>query len=147
MEKIFIDSDIILDLFAKREPFYQYAAEVFSLVEKGMIKAYVSPIIIANLHYVLRKLKNKDQAIKALQKLRLLVKILPVNEKIIDLALASEFTDFEDSIEYYTAKGNGIKYLLTRNKKDYTKADITVMTAEEYIEVLKSTSPKISTGN
>ena len=139
MGKIFIDSDIILDLFAKREPFYPYAADLFSLVEKGIIKAYVSPIIMVNLHYVLRKLKNKDQAIKALHKLKLLVKILPVNEKVIELALASDFTDFEDAIEYYTARGTGIKYFLTRNKKDYKKADITIMSAEEYLELLKST--------
>ena len=80
MEKVFVDSDIILDLLAKREPFYQYAAELFLLVEKKKIKAYVSPIIITNLHYVLRKLKNKKQAIKSLQKLKLLVKILPATE-------------------------------------------------------------------
>ena len=138
MKEVFVDSDIILDLLAKREPFYQYAAEFFSLVEKGRIKAHVSPIIITNLHYVLCKLKNKAQVIKSLQKLKLLVKILPVDEKIVELALASDFKDFEDAIQYYTAKENGIDYLLTRNKKDYKKAVITVMTSEEYLEILKS---------
>ncbi len=138
MTKIFIDSDVILDLLAKREPFYPYAAELFSLVEKGKIKAYVSAIIITNLHYVLRKLTNKEQAIKSLQKLKLLVKILPVDEKIIDLALASEFKDFEDSIQYYVAKENGIDFLLTRNKKDYKTADITILTPEEYLKLPKN---------
>jgi predicted nucleic acid-binding protein len=137
MEKVFVDSDIILDLLAKREPFYQYAAELFLLVEKKKIKAYVSPIIITNLHYVLSKLKNKKQAIKSLQKLKLLVKILPVDEKIVELALASDFNDFEDAIQYYTAKESRIDYLITRNKKDYKRADITVMTAEEYLEILR----------
>jgi predicted nucleic acid-binding protein len=140
MEKVFVDSDIILDLLAKREPFYQYAAEFFLLVEKERIKAYVSPIIITNLHYILRKIKNKKQAIKSLQKLKLLVKILPVDEKIVELALASDLNDFEDAIQYYTAKENGIDYLLTRNKKDFKRADITVMTAEEYLEIFKSTN-------
>ena len=140
MKKVFVDSDIILDLLAKREPFYQYAAELFSLVEKGKITAHVSPIIITNLHYVLCKLKTKVQAIKSLQKLKLLVKILPIDEKIVELALASDFKDFEDAIQYYTAKENGIDYLLTRNKKDYKKAVITVMTAEEYLEILKGTN-------
>jgi predicted nucleic acid-binding protein len=140
MEKVFVDSDIILDLLAKREPFYQCAAELFLLVEKQRIKAYVSPIIITNLHYVLSKLKNKKQAIQSLQKLKLLVKILPVDEKIVELALASDFNDFEDAIQYYTAKENGIDYLLTRNIKDYKRADITVMTAEEYLEIFKSTN-------
>ena len=138
MKKIFIDSDIILDLFGKRMPFYKDAAELFLLIDKGNIEAFISPIIITNLHYILRKLKNKEQAIKNLQKLKLLVKILPVDEKIVELALASEFKDFEDAIQYYVAKENGINYLLTRNKKDYKKADITIMTAEEYLKLLKS---------
>lgn len=138
MQRIFIDSDIILDLFAKREPFYQPAAELFSLVEKKAVRAFVSPIIVVNLNYVLRKLKNKEQAIKCLQRLKLLVKILPVDEKVIELALTSEFTDFEDAVQYYTAKENGLDFLLTRNTKDYKKADITVMTAEEYLDLYKN---------
>jgi predicted nucleic acid-binding protein len=56
------------------------------------------------------------------------------------LALASDFNDFEDAIQYYTAKEGGIDYLLTRNKKDYKRAGITVMTAEEYLEIFKSTN-------
>jgi predicted nucleic acid-binding protein len=139
MKKIFVDSDIILDLLAKRRPFYQYAAEFFSLVEKKSIKAYVSPIIFTNLHYILRKLTDKNQAIKSLQKLKLLVKILPVDEKIVELALTSDFKDFEDAIQYYTARESGIDYLLTRNKKDYKRADLAVMTSEEYLKILKST--------
>lgn len=138
MKKIFIDSDIILDLFGKRMPFYKDAAELFLLIEKGNIEAFISPIIITNLHYILRKLKNKEQAIKNLQKLKLLVKILPVDERIVELALASEFKDFEDAIQYYVDKENGINCLLTRNKKDYKKGDITIMTAEEYLKLFKS---------
>ena len=139
MERVFVDSDIILDLLAKWEPFYRYAAELFLAVEKGRIEVYVSPIIITNLHYILRKLKNKAQAIKNLQRLKLLVKIIPVDEKIVELALASDFNDFEDAIQYYTARENGIAHLLTRNKKDYKRADINVMTAEEYLEIFNST--------
>jgi predicted nucleic acid-binding protein len=135
MKKIFADTDIILDMLARREPFYPYAAELFSLVEKGKIKAHVSPVIITNIHYILCRLKGKEEAMKHLRKLRLLVKILPVDEKIIDLALNSGFTDFEDAVQYYVSKENGIDYLLTRNKKDFKKAALTVLTAEEYLNI------------
>ncbi|MCP4137609.1 MAG: PIN domain-containing protein [bacterium] len=138
MKKIFVDSDIILDLFAQRDPFHAYAAELFSLIDSGKIRAFTSPIVFANLHYILRKLQNKNQAIKSLQKLKALVNILPVDGKIIDLALASGFKDFEDSIQYYAAVENGIQYLITRNVKDYKKADITILTAEEYLNLLRS---------
>ena len=137
MDKVFIDTDIILDLLAKREPFYPHAAELFSLIDKKILKAYVSSIIFSNLHYILKKLTNKDTALKSLLKLKLLVSVLPVDEKIIELALASDFNDFEDAIQFYVAKENNIQYLLTRNIKDFKKADISVMTAEDYLKILR----------
>ncbi len=139
MKELFVDTDIILDLLGKREPFYKYAAELFSMIERGIIHAYVTPVIFANLYYILCKQIGKEQALKNLQKLKLLVKILPVDERTIELALNSGFTDFEDAIQYYSSKCNGIKYLLTRNKKDYKKSDITIMSAEEYLVILKKT--------
>ena len=138
MKKIFIDTDIILDLFSKREPFYEFSAELFTLVDSGKVDAFITPIIVTNLHYILSKLKSKKQAIKNLQKLRTLVHILPVNEKIIDLALSSEFKDFEDAVQYYTALNNRLEYLITRNVNDYKSADITVLTAEEYLNLIRN---------
>jgi len=138
MDDLFVDTDIILDLLAKREPFYPYAAELFSLADSGKINIYVTPIIITNIHYILRKAVGKDKAIQNLLKLKLLVKILAVDEKIIELALASGFSDFEDAVQYYTARENDIPILLTRNTKDFKKAGITIMTAEEYVKVFLS---------
>ncbi|MGA1844590.1 MAG: type II toxin-antitoxin system VapC family toxin [bacterium] len=135
MDNIYIDSDIILDLLGKREPFFPHAAKLFSLVDSGEITAYVSPLIFSNIYYILRKLLSKEKAIKGLHKLKLLVKVLPIDDKIIELALVSEFNDFEDAIHYYTAKENGIYYLITRNKKDYKKTDLIVCTAEEYLRI------------
>lgn len=137
MKKIFIDADITLDLLAKREPFYEFSAELFSLVDQGKIKASTSPIIVTNIHYILSKLLGKKQAIKNIHKLTTLLKILPVDEKIIELALASDFSDFEDAIQYYTAIENNINYLITRNIKDYKSAQISVLTAEEYLKLYK----------
>jgi predicted nucleic acid-binding protein len=137
MERVFIDTDIILDLLVKREPFYPYAAEIFSLADTGKIELYITPVIVTNLHYILRKAGGKDKAIKNLLKLKLMVKILPVDEKIVELALASEFNDFEDAIQYYAAKENGLTCLLTRNKKHFKKAAITIMSADEYLNIFK----------
>lgn len=134
MKHVFADTDIILDMLAKREPFYPFAAELFSLVEKGELAVHISPVIFANLHYILCKLKGKSEAMKSLRKLRLLVKILPVDEKIIDLALTSSFKDFEDAIQYYVAMEHEIAFLLTRNTKDYKATGMTVMTAEEFLD-------------
>ncbi len=137
-EKIFVDTDIVLDLLAKREPHYIYSAELFSLADQQEISAYVSSLTFANLFYIIRKYTSRKESIKTLSKLKILVNILPVGERIISLALASDFEDFEDAIQYYAAVENNLEIILTRNIKDYKKAEITVITAEEYLKYRKS---------
>ena len=133
MIKLFIDSDIILDLLAQREPHFEYAAKLFTLIDQQKVEAYTAPLIFANLHYILRKLTSSASALKSLRKLKTLINVLAIDDRIIGQALNSEFNDFEDAIQYFTAVNNGIGILLTRNKADYKKSKITVSTAEEFL--------------
>ena len=138
MHKVFFDSDIILDVLAKREKFYTPAAKLFTLVDRGVIEGYTSPIVFANIHYVLTKMTSKDYSLKSLRNLKSILSILPINDKIIEAALESGFNDFEDAIQYHTAKENEIRFLITRNKKDYKKSKISICTAEEYLKIWAS---------
>ncbi|MFA6598952.1 MAG: PIN domain-containing protein [Ignavibacteriaceae bacterium] len=134
MIKLFVDSDIILDLLAQREPHYIHAAKLFTLIDKEKVIAYTSPLIFANLHYLLRKQTSNVSALKSLRKLKTLVNILPIDERVIDQSLNSEFNDFEDAIQYFTAVNNGIALIITRNKTDYKRSKIDVLTAEEFLK-------------
>src|SRR3990172_13269074 len=134
MIKLFVDSDIILDLLAKREPHYIHAAKLFTLIDQQKIIAYTSPLIFANLHYILKKITSNSSALKNLRKLKTLINILPVDERVIEQSLNSEFNDFEDAIQYFTAVNNGINILLTRNKVDYKKGKITILNSEEFLK-------------
>ncbi|MBU1874523.1 PIN domain-containing protein [bacterium] len=138
MQKIFIDTDIILDLLAERQPFYENAAALFTLIDRGKILAYTSPVVFANLHYILSKQLSKKYAIVNLKKLRTLIKIVPVDDKIIDLALESDFTDYEDAIQYNAAISAEISTLITRNIKDCKNPVITVCSPEEYLRMWSS---------
>ena len=137
MDKIFVDTDIILDLLSGRQPHYNFAAEVFSLADEGDIMIFVSSLSFANVNYILSREFKADQVRKKLLNFKTLVSVLSVHDKIIELALASEFHDFEDAIQYYTAIENDIATLLTRNVKDFRKADISVMTAEQYVKSME----------
>lgn len=130
---IFVDTDIILDLLTKRDPFYQSAARLFSLVERGEMKACVSSLTFANLFYILRKELSGKKAVDVLKKLRQLVTVLAVDDKIIGQALDGGFNDFEDAIQYQTALSKEVPWLITRNVRDYRKPVITVCTAEEFL--------------
>jgi predicted nucleic acid-binding protein len=134
MERVFVDTDIVLDLLSFREPFYIHAANLFSMADKNEINLFVSSLAFANLNYILSKQFSADQARKRLLKFKTLVNVLSVNEKIIELALSSDFRDFEDGIQYFAAMEEGITIILTRNLKDYKTAEVSVMTAEEYLK-------------
>ncbi len=134
MAKVFVDTDIILDLLAGREPFYQYAAKLFSLADSGKIEICVSSLTFSNLNYILSKQFSVAQARKKLLTFKTLVTVLNVNEKVVDLALNSDFKDFEDALQYFTATEFTVTTLLTRNLKDYKKAEIAVLSAEQYLK-------------
>ena len=134
MEKVFTDTDIIFDLLCCREPFYIHSASLFSAADRSELKVYVSSHSFANLNYILSKEFNASKARRILIKIKTLVTVLSVTDKIIELALASEFTDFEDAIQYHTAIENNISILLTRNIKHYKLAAIPVLTAEQYLK-------------
>ena len=134
MEKVFVDTDIVLDLLSNREPFYIHSANLFSAADKNEIKLYVSSLSFANLNYILSKQYSADQSRKKLLKFKTLVTVLSVTDKVIDLSLSSDFKDFEDGIQYFTATENNIKTLLTRNLKDYKSAQISVLTAEQFLK-------------
>jgi predicted nucleic acid-binding protein len=134
MSKLLIDTNIVLDLLAKREPFYKSAAQIFSLADKHKLKLAVSSLTFANTNYVLTRLKSAKEAREILRKFKILVKILSLNEKIVDLALNDEdFKDFEDGLQYYTAIENNQDIIITRDLRDFKQAKIPVMTAEEYL--------------
>ncbi|MDR2618409.1 MAG: PIN domain-containing protein [Treponema sp.] len=132
-EKIFIDSDIILDVLAEREEFVEGAAELFELSHLNKVELFTTAVVLANVFYMLRKTSGIEKAKKNLQKLRLIIRVLPIDEKIVDLSLNSQFNDFEDGLQYFAAKENNISILITRNGKHYKVDDIIVETAEEYI--------------
>ena len=117
-KEVFIDADIVLDLLCKREPFYSYAAEVFTMGDTGIIKLVTTPLVFANVFYILRKVSGIEKAKELLRKLRIMVGVVSLNDKVIDLALNSAFNDFEDGIQYFAAREQGIKLLLTRNVKE-----------------------------
>lgn len=133
MAKIFVDTDVCLDLLSGRKPFNAFAEQLFTLADLGKIEIYVSSLSFSNIDYILQSQYKMNDSRKILSRFKTLVFVLPVDDKIINLALASDFGDFEDAIQYNTAIENNIKILLTRNLKDYRKSLIQVMNPETFL--------------
>ena len=133
MDSVFVDSDVLLDLFVRREPHHSEALALFTYIRRSKTQCFTSPIVVANIFYVLAKLKDKRYALERIKGLRKFVSVLQIDEKIIDAAIGNPYKDFEDSIQYSCAKHNGMKTIVTRNTKDYPKLDVTIANPGEYL--------------
>ena len=102
--------------------------------ETEKIKLSVSALTIANIHYLLLKAYPTSEAKGLIINLRKLVDTLAVTDHVIEQALRSDFKDFEDGVQYFTALENHIKVILTRNLRDYKTAKISVTTPEVYLK-------------
>jgi|SRR5690554_2632533 len=134
MTRLLIDTNIIIDLLAKRAGFYDDAAELFSLGDQRKLKLTISSLSFANTNYTLTKHKSATEARQILRKFKVLVEVLSLDDKITELALNDEsFPDFEDGLQYYSALENRIDIIITRNKKDFKNSKIPVLTAKEFL--------------
>lgn len=127
MDKVLIDTDIILDFFFDRVPFSENAAQILSLCESNKIKGFVTPLICSNAYYLLRRTAKHGKVIEKLSQLITVVEVLLMDRDIVIQALSSGFKDFEDALQNFSAIKSGfIDVILTRNVKDYVKSDIRI---------------------
>lgn len=135
INKILIDTDVILDFFFDREPFAKYATEILNLCEEKKINGSVTPVIISNVYYLLRKTTKHTIVIEKLKQLLNIIDVIKMDKNVVLNALNSEFKDFEDALQNFSAieKGN-IRVIVTRNIKDFKKSDLAVLTPETYLK-------------
>ena len=139
MKNVFIDTDVIIDFLIDRKPFSIEAAKIFSLIDQQKIKGCVASLTFSNLYYILRKIGSHKKVISSLQKFSEFVDILKVDSEIIKSALFSDFKDFEDSIQYFTALENKkIDYIITRNIRDFRATTLPVMTPETFLSTFEN---------
>ena len=141
MQRLFLDTNIILDLLGERSEFYEPAAKLATLADKGKIKLVVSPISYATVSYFLTKYSNAKIAKEALRKFKVISEISTVNETIVEKGLNSSFEDFEDALQYFSAIDANCDIIITRNENDFKHSSLPVMTADEY---LKTNNPSVN---
>ena len=133
MKTVYIDSDIFLDVFMRREDFFEPAAELLSLADLKKIKAVTTPLVYSNLLYIIRKYKSAKTALKTLRTLQAMVTVIPVSSQATARALDSSFTDFEDALQYFSSLEAKVDFIVTRNKKDFASSTISVLSAKEFL--------------
>ncbi len=133
MSRIFLDTNVILDLLGERIPFFDSIAKVATLADQKKIKLVVSPLSFTTIAYVLNKYETVEATLTKLRKFKILCEVCEVDEETIEKGLNSNFRDFEDAVQYFTALQSNSSIIITRNGKDFKNSTIPIMTAEEYL--------------
>ena len=137
MKKLFVDTNIIIDLLSKRIDYYEASQDLFTCAIDNKLKLIVSTLTFANTHYILKDQLKLNKVRSSLRKFKTLVEVASFDDKILELALEEEFKDFEDGIQYYIAIETNCQAIITRNKKDFKRSIIPVLNAAEFVELNK----------
>ncbi|RLD67317.1 MAG: PIN domain nuclease [Bacteroidetes bacterium] len=135
---VFLDTNVMLDFLGEREPFYLTSAKIATLADKRKIEIVVSALSYATVSYFLTKYEGIEKTKDKLRKFKVISKICELDEKIIEKGLNSNFSDYEDSLQYFSALRMECDILITRNGKDFKGVRIPVMTPDEFLNSLKT---------
>ena len=132
MKKVFVDTNILVDLIADRKPFSKFAIEIFSKAEERKIKLYTSSLSIATTHYLLKKYVDEKELREILNNILDYLNVIAIDQDVIKKGLKSKHKDFEDALQIISAYSlEKLDCIVTRNIRDFKDSEIAVLTSEE----------------
>jgi len=136
MNRVFADTDVILDFLLGREPFIEAITQIMQRAAEGELEVCVSSLTINNLHYIISRLQTRRKALTKIRQLLKLVSVENIGAAAISNAAASKFKDFEDAVQHFCAIEAGHKLIITRNVKDFKESELGVLTPDEFVSTL-----------
>jgi predicted nucleic acid-binding protein len=135
--KVFIDTNIFLDILCKREQFVDDALSIFDMAVDDKIELLISDLSIANIKYITRKEIPTEKFYELIQTFRPVFTIVPLGAGVIDSAISLKADDFEDALQYFSAVQAGSDCLVTRNIKDFGFAKMEVIDSKTFLSKFK----------
>jgi len=136
--KVFVDTNVLLDVLARRDPFYSDAARIWSLSERGRIEGLISVISFNNIYYVVRRASNRKSADRSLHLLRGVFTPIPLTVQILNQAIDARSHDFEDAIQFHSAIHAEVDCLITRDGDHFPATDLPVLSPTAFLASLAS---------
>lgn len=135
--KVLIDTNIMIDALTNRDGRSGFSATVIDLCAKQVIDGYVALHSISNMYYILRKQYSDAERRTILKRYNEILKVAEVGNAVVDTAINNTaISDYEDALQYACAETVGADYIVTRNIKDYGKAEIRAISPEELLKLL-----------
>ena len=137
MKKVFVDTNILIDLLGDRKPFSKYAIEIFDKAERRKVELFVSSHSFATTHYLLKKYMMETELREVLYALLDYLTIIAVDTDMIKKGLRSNYKDFEDALQIIAANSiRKLDYIVTRNLKDFSDSGIAILPPDELVRVI-----------
>jgi predicted nucleic acid-binding protein len=134
--KLFIDTNVVLDVLAQREPWFNDSARLLAHVEQGGATGHIAAHTLTTLHYLLARHLGQQKTAAVLIDLTGLLRVEPVDHQVLQQALALGWRDFEDAVQAVTAAQCQADYLVTRNPRDFRQSLVPVITPSEFLVLL-----------
>ena len=131
--RILVDTNVVLDVLLARQPFVNAASELFGLVEQAQFPGLLCATTITTVDYLLMQAMPRPNAHQALRKLLELFEIAPVNRAVLEEALKSKITDFEDAVLDQAGRLAGAEVIVTRNQKDFRHSSLRILGPDEFL--------------
>lgn len=136
--RVLVDTNVVLDVLLNREKFAEAAADVFALVEESRIEGFLCATTLTTVDYLLGQALAPVEARTALKRLLDMFEIAPVNRPVLEQALRSGISDFEDAVLEQSARLVSVDIITTRNLKDFKKSSVTALDPPELLSAVKT---------
>lgn len=131
--KLFLDTNVVVDLCAGRQPYYADASKIMELAARHEVSLVVSSLTFVNVAYVLRKVVGIDEIYTRLGSLLKYVYLSPIDESVVKSAISANRKDFEDAVQYYSASSCDADLIITRDKSGFLGFPIEACSPSEFI--------------
>lgn len=134
--KVLVDTNIILDFLLEREPFFTDADTLIQTIRADQIQGYLTATTLTDIFYIARKPKGVQIAKQYISDLLALMRICPVNRRILNVAISSNLPDFEDAVQLACAMALNLDAIVTRDTQGFAGATLPILSAGEVLQLL-----------
>ncbi|MCW9708203.1 PIN domain-containing protein [Fodinibius salsisoli] len=131
--KVLFDTNVLLDVFLERRPFFESSSQVLGLTEKGKIEGWIGGTTVTTIYYLLNKALSREKAEKHIKSVLKIFYVSNINRVVLEDALTSGFKDYQDAVLYQSAIHANLDAILTRNQRDFKSSDLPVYSPGEFL--------------
>ena len=131
--KVFLDTNILIDIVCNREPWVKEALILIELSKRKEIELVAADFSFINIIYIVRKLFSTEDICKLILDLKKYITVVEIGDSVLSAALKAKWTDIEDCIQSFIAERECTDFIITRNKKDFVQSQVNAITPKEFI--------------